>query len=236
MTVAVVDWGVGALQVASVLARRPERPDLLVDMDPLDRPYGLQPPERLTRVLRQRIAQVRALGAAEVWVACHSASTVLDAWVDGGPVRGMIDPAVVPEGGEVLVVGGKRTIDSGAWRRALVGRRVEERVAQPWSALVEAGRRDGPEVDAALRDVLVGSEAPLVVLACTHYPALLPALTALYPTRRFVDPGRQIAEQAAVPPGQGRLVVRTSGGPAAAQGELQRLGLRGSVVGRPTCG
>jgi glutamate racemase len=89
------------------------------------------------------------------------------------------------------VVGGKRTIASQVYRRglAIAGRQVIQRVAQPLSALVERGEVDGPEVRAAIARIF----APLrrvdaLVLACTHYTALLPPIRALLPATRIIDP------------------------------------------------
>jgi glutamate racemase len=66
---------------------------------------------------------------------------------------------------------------------------VRQRVAQPLSAHVEAGRLDTPEVRADVARItapLRGVE--ILVLACTHYPALAPLLAERCPGCELYDP------------------------------------------------
>ena len=80
---------------------------------------------------------------------------------------------------------------SGLYREALLaaGRQVRQRIAQPLSAMVERGELDGPALAAELARIL----APLrrvdaLVLACTHYTALLAPIRARLPGVRIIDP------------------------------------------------
>src|SRR5690606_19551514 len=129
-------------------------------------------------------------GCMEVVVACNAASTVLPdpmlqrrATARGCTVVGVIEPTVaaVQRLGlhEVAVIGGRRTIESRAYAEPLErsGCRVEQRVAQPLSALVERGVTEGPRLHACLAEILDPlGHAEHLVLACTHYVAALPAI------------------------------------------------------------
>jgi hypothetical protein len=95
----------------------------------------------------------------------------------------------------LVVIGGRGTVRSGVYGRALraEGLTMLQRVAQPLSALVEAGVVDGPAVDAAIAPTV----APLrgcaaVLLGCTHYPALREPLQRALPGVRLLDPAPRL--------------------------------------------
>jgi glutamate racemase len=140
-------------------------------------------------------------GATEVVLACNAASTVVGRLgAEAIPVEGIIEHglASVPEDitGSVGVVGGRRTIAGGHYRRGLArrGRVVLSRVAQPLSAHIEAGRTGSPQFLADLSRIV----APLrgvdaLVLACTHYPAASQWFAAALPRTRLIDPAERMA-------------------------------------------
>jgi glutamate racemase len=164
-------------------------------------PYGRMGTQELTTRLTTVVTRLAELGATEVVLACNAASTVvgrLDAVPV--PVEGIIGHGVasVPEhiAGSVGVVGGRRTIAGGHYRRRLArpGRTVLSRVAQPLSAHIEAGRAGSPEFLADLARIL----APLrrvdaLVLACTHYPAASRWFAAALPDTLLIDPVERLA-------------------------------------------
>jgi glutamate racemase len=165
-----------------------------------------------------------------VVLACNAASTVVGRLGDAAvPVEGIIDHGVasVPEEltGRVGVIGGRRTIAAGHYRRGLArrGRVVLSRVAQPLSAHIEAGRTGSPEFLTDLVKIL----APLqrvdaLVLACTHYPAASRWFAAALPQAQLIDPAQRmataIAERYPHTRGSARLGTRvylTTGDPQA---------------------
>lgn len=100
--------------------------------------------------------------------------------------------------GLVAVLGTEATIASDSYGielRKLAPRiRLVQQACPLWVPLVEAGELDGPGAEYFLRKALAPllppHEAPRrVLLGCTHYPLLLPAL------RRIVPPGTEILEQ-----------------------------------------
>lgn len=197
----IVDWGIGGiglLQQLDILA--PEIP-VVYWSDTGSAPYGKQHTLDLCSRLSSVVAELSRRGCTEVVLGCHSASTVAHLLDDCSiPVSGIIEHAVraVPPGldGPVGVVGGRRTITSGAYRRALAGRglRTIARVAQPLSAHIEAGRIASPEFREDLRRIVApirGAEA--LVLACTHYPAAIAAFAAALPGTLLIDPAIEAA-------------------------------------------
>jgi glutamate racemase len=196
---AVVDWGIGGLGFVRLLAAR--HPDVAVVYlsDAGFTPYGTLPrPALAVRVdaILRHLAD--AHGVDHAVIACNAASTVLpdlSAPRRGIAVTGVIAPAVdaltrVPRR-YIGVIGGRRTIASGLYARGLraAGHYVLQRVAQPLSAHVEAGRLDTPEVRRDVATILAPlRDVETLVLACTHYPALSPLLAEGCPRAALFDP------------------------------------------------
>lgn len=103
--------------------------------------------------------------------------------------------------GLVAVLGTEATIASDSYgielRKFAPRIRLVQQACPLWVPLVEAGELDGPGTEYFLRKALAPllppHEAPRrVLLGCTHYPLLLPAL------RRIVPPETELLEQGAL--------------------------------------
>ena len=137
-------------------------------------------------------------------VACNAASAALVPNLCDCRVAGVIEPGIaltlrqtVP-GERIGILGGRRTIEAGLHAAALeaAGRRTRACIAQPLSAHVEAGRLSGEALDANLLPLVAAlADCDAVLLACTHYPALLPRLLELLPAMRWLDPVDELVEQ-----------------------------------------
>jgi glutamate racemase len=200
----ILDWGIGGVGFyALARARLPDLP-VVYWSDAGAVPYGKQAPAELARrvVVIARWLK-REAGVTHLAIACNAASSVLpgiDLDDETLPeITGVIEHGVcaalrqTAPGQIIGVVGGRRTILSGAYRRALSGRTVRQRIAQPVSARVEAGdlsseglRRELDGIMAPLREV------DILVLACTHYPALREAFEERAPKAGIVDPAAEL--------------------------------------------
>jgi len=198
VSLAILDWGIGGIDFhARVRARHPALP-LIYWSDSGATPYGKLSREALAARVAAVAARLRERGASRLVIACNAASTVLDhpaLAAAGLPVSGVIAPAIAAAIADPArrlgVIGGRRTIRSGLYRRALLaaGRRVQQRVAQPLSAMVERGELGGPAVAAELDRILAPLRAiDALVLACTHYTALLAPIRERLPGVRIIDP------------------------------------------------
>jgi glutamate racemase len=202
MTLGFLDWGIGGFFALRRALQREPTLDVVYLSDTGQVPYGKQPEATLRVTVERGCQRLREHGATHVLVACHSASTVL-------PVGciGVIRPDLVPAG-RTLVLGGQRTVDSGQWD----GPRTLQRVAQPLSAHIEAGRAQSADALADLDRILAGVVSPdTVVLACTHYSAMADAIQARFPKARLLDPALAVVDALALVPGEGRIEVLTTG-------------------------
>jgi glutamate racemase len=196
----VLDWGIGGMGVVRALRRRAPDVPVVYFSDTGFTPYGKVPRAVLAARVSRMVTALAEEGALAVVVACNAASTVLGRLGEVPvPVFGVIECAIrlVPPGlrGTIGVVGGARTIHSGLYRRGLAGRGrlVVSRIAQPLSGHIEAGTVDSVECQTALDRILAplrGADA--ILLACTHYPAIAPAIGARAPRAQLLDPAEAL--------------------------------------------
>lgn len=231
---AILDWGIGGVGVLTELRRRVPTLPILYFSDSGYVPYGRLERSRLRLRLQTIVEYLVRSGAGGIVVACNEASTVLADVTDASvPIWGMIDAAVasVPRtlGGTLAIIGGRRTIRSGIYRRELAapGRRVVQRIAQPLSAHIEAGSAHGSEFNRALDHIL----SPLrgaqgLLLGCTHYPAIRARIAERLPRTELFDPAealaRHVLAQWRAPSGAPHQRVFTTGDPEATRRAAQR--------------
>ena len=198
MILGVLDWGIGGLGFHQLLRARFPRGRIVYWSDSGVMPYGRLPANDLAARVDFVARAMGARGVTHLALACHAASSVLHLLPgerSGRPeITGIIEPGAAAihalrRPGFVGVLGGRRTILSRVYRRLLDGLKIRQRIAQPLSAHVEAGDLDS----SALRRDLLAIMAPLrradtLLLACTHYPALAPAIQDLAPNARLIDP------------------------------------------------
>ena len=198
MKLGVLDWGIGGIDFyARLRARHPGVP-VVYWSDSGATPYGKLGPAALASRVAGVVAALRERGVTQVVIACNAASTVIGhpALEEVGlEVCGVIAPAIAATLADparvVGVIGGRRTISSGLYRKGLVagGRRVISRVAQPLSAMVERGELDSPALHLELRRILRPlRRVEALVLACTHYTALIGPIRRVLADVRIVDP------------------------------------------------
>ncbi len=232
----ILDWGIGGAGLVRALRRRRPEIAILYWSDTGVTPYGKLSRRELGARVRACVAAMERAGASHVAVACNAASTVLSDLELPIPAASILEHGVaaVLETGHrrVGVIGGVRTIRSGVYRRALErsGVEVHQRIAQPLSALIEAGVVEGPALDAALAEILrpLPRHLDALLLACTHYPAIAPALERHLPELALVDPAARMAEAVLrwpIPDGPSRFL--TTGEPEALRtAALRAYGVR----------
>ena len=181
---AILDWGIGGISVLQAIKAQLGDIPVLYFSDTGATPYGKMSRPELVARLHRVIAFSQTQGATHLVIGCNAASTAIPFLKMADlPIEGVIESAVrltaqmAPA--RLAVIGGRRTVLSGVYRRAFAERgiRVAQRIAQPLSALIESGDVSSPELRANCRQIF----APIkncshLLLACTHYPAITPVL------------------------------------------------------------
>ncbi|HET90781.1 MAG TPA: glutamate racemase [Chloroflexi bacterium] len=247
--IGVFDSGVGGLSVWREIARQLPHEDTLYLADQAHVPYGSR---QLAEVRELSAGITRFLlgcGAKIVVIACNTASAAalhhLRRIFPDVPFVGM-EPAVKPaieqtHNGVVGVIATQATFQ-GELFASLVERyagdvRVLTQVCPGLVEAVEAGALDTPETESLLRECLmplVEAGADQLVLGCTHYPFLRPAIEQVVGARlAVVDPAPAVARQTARVLAQrgletnrdraGRHTFHTSGDAAAFAALIEQL-------------
>jgi len=211
--IGVFDSGVGGLSVVGALLARLPRESLFYIADSHNCPYGPRAPQEI-RMLSEGISRyLLRQGAKLIVVACNTASAAalahLRAAFPATPFVGMV-PAIKPavqatRSGVVGVLATPATIGGDLYQEVLEhhasGVRVVSRTCPGLVEQVEAGDLDGPRTMALLRacvEPLLQAGADTLVLGCTHYPFLIPALRTLAGDGvRILEPSEAIARQTA---------------------------------------
>ena len=191
----ILDWGIGG--IGTFLKMRSARPDLdiVYISDAGQVPYGKQTQIQLSGRVQALVELAEQRGATHAIVACNAASTILQISSFSIPVLGVIekglDALAGSEAKHLGVIGGERTILSGAWTTPLeaMGFRVSAKVAQALSALIERGQHRALSSRPVFSGVLSGlEEVDLLVLACTHYVAASALISEILPGVHLYDP------------------------------------------------
>lgn len=244
--IGIFDSGAGGLTVLRHLRHLLPSADLVYVGDQRHAPYGGRPVGEVRELATDIAGQLVADGCSVVVVACNTASAAalhhLRAVFPGIRFVGM-EPAVKPAAaitrrGVVGVLATRVTAGGGLLASVVArhgeGVRVVTRACDGWVELVERGEVAGPTAEEAVArhvDPVLAAGADTLVLACTHYPFLVPLIgLRAGPSVSIVDPGSAVAAQAArtaaatgVATGNGRLDLRSTAGPARAAALADRL-------------
>jgi glutamate racemase len=227
------DSGVGGLTVVRAVQELLPAEDILYLGDTARLPYGSKSPETIRQFADEDARFLIERGVKAIVVACNTATAhALPGLREKfrlpviGVIEAGVDAALANPGAERIgIIATRGTIRSHAYQHALALRRtgliihaVETPLLVP---VVEEDWLDHPATGLILRsylDPLVERGIDTLLLACTHYPLLIPTLRNLLPdTVRLVDSATTCAEHLrrelatldllAIEPGEGKLEV-----------------------------
>jgi glutamate racemase len=204
--IGVFDSGVGGLTVARALRDALPAERLVYFGDTARVPYGDKSARTVTAYSLEIAAALVGSGVKALVVACNTASALAVAAIRRAypdlPVRGVVGPgaraavSASPEG-SIGVVGTRATIASRAYERAILDLAPSAQVhAAPcplFVPLVEERWFDHPVtrlVIAEYLDPLLARGIDTLLLGCTHYPFLAPAI------RSHAGPGVTVVDSA----------------------------------------
>ena len=238
--IGVFDSGLGGLSVLREIRRQMPGASVLYLADTANVPYG-DKPIPVVRDLALRLTGLLVEAGAKIVIMASGTSTVAgleaaQAFHPDLPILGTVEPgakaAVETSSGTIGVIATNATARSLAFTHAVQAldpsRRVVEQGCPRFVPLVETGRAETPEAEDAAREYLEplrAAGARSIILGCTHFPFLLPALqrairrmgdASFRPT--FVDPSEE-AVRVAIPlftpsaPSGGAVHFAASGDP-----------------------
>ncbi len=249
-SIGVFDSGFGGLTVLKALLELIPNADYSYFGDTARLPYGSKSVETVAKYAVEATQYLERLNADFLVIACNTATALaLDQITAAAhvPVVGVVEPgaecaSLASRNRKVVVIGTEATVSSHAYRKALAARSVEalEKACPLFVPLVEEGWTNHSVteqvgriyLDEAFRDGF--QAADVLVLGCTHYPLIKPALSRIVPTGvRIVDSAESTAQAVAARLGQGGM----QGNPGLrffatdSVEKFQRLGSR--FLGRP---
>ena len=229
--IGVFDSGIGGLTVVSALRALLPNESIFYLGDTARVPYGGKSATTVERYSLEIAAMLLDENAKTVVVACNTASAVaLPKLIETVPVpvTGVILPGAqaavaATRNGHIGVIGTRGTIKSGAYERALhslePGVKVTARACPLLVPLIEEGWLESPITDEIIMQYLgplLDDGIDTLVLGCTHYPLLRPAIARLLGDKiTLVDSAENCARAVR------ELLIREKLEAAAGSGQLQ---------------
>ena len=191
-TIGVFDSGFGGLTVLRELLPRIPGARYIYLGDTARLPYGSKSQTTIARYAVESARFLESHGAEHLVIACNTASALALREIRASvaiPVTGVIDPVVEAANrrypnGDVLVLATSATVQSHAYRTecAARGLRASEKACPLLVPLVEEGWCEHPVtrdvLSIYLREALSECTPKAVLLGCTHYPLIAPAIAA----------------------------------------------------------
>jgi glutamate racemase len=192
--ICVFDSGLGGLTVVKDLAQMLPGEDIVYLGDSARVPYGIKSLETIRRFAMEDAAFLSRFDPKLLVVACNTASAAAIDAIEAAascPVVDVVRPgaaaALAATDGPIGVVATEATVRSGAYQRALAaagdGREILAVACPLLVPIVEEGREDDdPIVTHVLCDYLRDLQRlrpGALILGCTHYPLLAPAIGKL---------------------------------------------------------
>lgn len=204
------DSGVGGLTVVRAVQNLLPDEDILYLGDTARLPYGSKSPETIRQFADEDTRFLISRGVKAVVVACNTATAHALPLLREKyriPILGVIEAGVDAalahsDAQRIGIIATRGTIASHAYQHALAQRRtgllIHGQATPLLVPLVEENWIDHPATKLVLRsylDPLVEKGIDTLMLACTHYPLLIPALRELLPADvRLVDSATTCAE------------------------------------------
>ena len=214
--IGIFDSGIGGLSVAQEIARHLPHERIVYFADTAHVPYGPRSDQDIRELTAHAIEWLYRQGCKIAVVACNTASAfsldyLREHYGESFPIIGLV-PALKPA---VLQTKTKKVavLATPATFRGKLIKDVMVRFAEPANVLVmpltcldlvpfvEAGRQMSEECLTILNDILkpvIEQGVDHLVLGCTHYPFLKPAIEHLFAQRLIlIDSGMAVARQTA---------------------------------------
>jgi len=199
--IGVFDSGIGGLTVVKALRDLLPNENISYLGDTARVPYGNKSSDTVERYSLELANILTKENAKIIVVACNTVSSVAIPKLRASvkiPVIGVIEPGAqaaiaITQNRHVGVIGTRATIRSGAYENALRALNVHVRVTSQACPLlvplIEEGLLNDKLTDQAIArylDPMIAAGIDTLVLGCTHYPLLAPAIGRLLKRQIFI--------------------------------------------------
>ena len=172
----IIDWGIGGVSIYKLIKQQLGDIPVTYFSDTGATPYGKMSRTELAARLDIAIEYLKLRGVTHVVIGCNAASTAIPNLKDHGiSVEGVIESAVDMtvklKPTQLGLIGGRRTVVSGVYRRAFTSHNiaVAQRIAQPLSGLIESGDTSSEHLSNEASRILEPiRNSSHILLACTH--------------------------------------------------------------------
>lgn len=208
--IGILDSGMGGISIWAELVRTLPHEEIVYWADTAHCPYGGRSKEEITQLVTVGVETLLEADAKIIVIACNTATTAAIAtlraeWPEV-PFIGL-EPAIKPAAratrtGVVGVLGTAYTVQSEMFRHTTEqyaqGVRVIATAGNGLVEQVENDREESPETETLLQryiEPMLAAEADQLVLACTHFPLLVPAIRRIIGHRpmQIINPAPAIA-------------------------------------------
>lgn len=208
--IGILDSGMGGISIWAEIVRSLPHEEVVYWADTAHCPYGGRTRKEITQLVMVGVETLLAANAKIIVIACNTATTAAIAtlraqWPEV-PFVGL-EPAIKPAArathtGVVGVLGTAYTVQSEMFRHTMEqyaqGVRVIATAGNGLVEQVENDREEHPDTDILLRsyiEPMLTAGADQLVLACTHFPLLMPAIRRIIGRRtmQIINPAPAIA-------------------------------------------
>lgn len=208
--IGIFDSGIGGLTVLKAIERILPQEHIIYFGDTARVPYGNKSKQTVIRFSTENILFLLKKNVKIIVVACNTSSSLALDYLKkifNIPVIGVIDPAVqraitVSQKKRIGIIGTKSTINSKVYERKIMQKvktaRVFSRECPLFVPFVEEGIVKGKIIDSLIQMYLEGLKGKVdtLILGCTHYPLLKPAISKYLKGVSLVDSASAVAHQA----------------------------------------
>lgn len=204
------DSGVGGTSIWKEVHRLLPKEHTIYLADSKNAPYGNRPAQEITALSIKNSEKLLSLNCKLIVVACNTATTNAIDYLRATyqvPFIG-IEPAIKPAAlnsstKSIGILATKGTLSSALFHKTAKeftkDISVIEIVGEGLVPLIERGELDSPEMYQLLKKYtspMLSANIDYLVLGCSHYPYLLPALSKILPSHiQIIDSGRAVARQ-----------------------------------------
>ncbi len=204
------DSGVGGLTVVRAVQQLLPAENILYLGDTARLPYGSKSPQTIRQFSHEDVRFLISQGVKAIVIACNTATAHALPELQKTyqiPILGVIEPGVEavlrdPSAQRIGIIATRGTIASHAYQHALALRKtgliIHAQATPLLVPFIEENWIDHPATRAVLQtylEPLVAKGIDTLMLACTHYPLLIPVLKQVLPAEvRLVDSATTCAE------------------------------------------